>query len=48
MKHVQGCEMPEKIEKAVFTTVEVLRGVCKPIYVRERSDNAVLTSEKVL
>ena len=40
--------MPEEIEKAVFTTVEALCGWCKPVYVRERLDNAVLTSEEVL
>ena len=40
--------MPEKIEKAVFTTVESLCGWCNPVYVRNRPDNAVLTSEEVL
>ena len=30
-----------------FTTVEVLCGSCKPVYVRERADNDVLTSEEV-
>ena len=40
--------MPDKIEKADFTTVETLCGWCKPVYVRERPDNAVLTSDEVL
>ena len=37
-----------KIEKAVFTTVEVLCGSCKLTYVWERPDNSVLPPEKVL
>ena len=40
--------MPEKIEKEDFTAQEALLGWCKPVCVRERSDNAVLTSEGVL
>ena len=36
------------IEKAVCTAVGALCGRCKPVYVRERPDNAVLTSEEVL
>ena len=40
--------MLEKIEKAVFTTVEVLCGSRKPAYVWERPGNSVLTSEEVL
>ena len=40
--------MPGMIEKAVFTTVEVLCVSWKPAYVRERPDNSVLPSEEVL
>ena len=40
--------MPEKIEKAVCTTVEVLLVWCKPVKVRERPNKAVLTSEEML
>ena len=40
--------MLEEIEEAVFTIVEALCGWCKPVYVRERLNNAVLTSEEVL
>ena len=40
--------MLEKIERAVFTAVEALLGCCKPVYVLERPDNVVLTSEEVL
>ena len=40
--------MPEKIEKAFFTTVETLSRWCKTIYVRERPVNAILNSEEVL
>ena len=40
--------MPKKIDKAYFTTVVVLRGSCKPVYVRERPDKVVLTSEEVV
>ena len=40
--------MPEKIDKAVFITVEGLSGWCKPVCVLERPDNAVFTSEEVL
>ena len=40
--------MPKRIEKAYFTTVVVLRGSCKPVYVRERPDKVVLTSEEVV
>ena len=45
MKHLQTCLVPEKIEKAA---VEALWGSCKPVYVRERPDNAVLITEGVL
>ena len=41
-------EVPGMNEKAVFTTVEGLRGWCKTVYVWERLDNAVFTSEEVL
>ena len=36
--------MPE-IHNEVFTAVEALCGWCKPVYVRKRPDNAVLSSE---
>ena len=36
--------MPQKIEKADFSSQEALLSWCKPVYVRERSDDAVLTS----
>ena len=39
--------MAEKIEKAVYTVVEELCGWWNPVYVLERPDNAVLTSEEV-
>ena len=48
MKHVEASLRAIEDEKAVFTTVEGLRGWFKPVYVRERPDNAVLTSEEVL
>ena len=35
--------MPQKIEKADFSSQEALLSWCKPVYVRESSDNAVLT-----
>ena len=43
--HVQ---VPGKIEKAVFTTVETLSSSCKLVYVRGRPDKAVLTAEVLL
>ena len=48
MKRVEACYMPEMIDKAVFTALEALCGWWEPVYVRERPDNAVLTSECVL
>ena len=48
MKQVQACLSAGKIEKVVFTTVEVLCGSCKPAYVWERPDNFVLSTEKEL
>ena len=48
MNHVEACLSAEKFEKAVLNAVEALWGWCKPAYVRERPDNAVLTSEEVL
>ena len=47
MKHVEACYMPEMIDKAVFTALEALCEWWEPVYVRERPDNAVLTSECV-
>ena len=38
MKHLQTCLLPEKIEKAA---IKALLSLCKPVYVRERPDNAV-------
>ena len=43
--HVQ---VPGKIEKAPFTTVEALWSSCKPVYVRERLAKAVFTADEVL
>ena len=40
--------MPEKMERAVVSAVAALCGCCKPVYVRERPDKVVLTSEEVL
>ena len=48
MKHVEACYMPERIDKAVFTTQETLCGWWEPAYMLERPDNAVITSEEVL
>ena len=41
-------EEPGNLEKAVFTTVEVLCGSFKPVHLRERPDKAVLTAKKVI
>ena len=49
MKHASSpVEVAVKIEKAIFTTVEALCCWWKPVYVRERPDNAVLNSNEVL
>ena len=40
--------MPGKIDKSVFSTVEVLWGSCMPVYVREILEKAVLNYEEVL
>ena len=48
MKHVEVCLSAREIEKPVFTAVEALLGCRKPVYMRERPDNAILTFEEVL
>ena len=48
MKHVKTVSVAKKSEKAVFTVVKALCGWWKPVYVRERPDHAVLTTEEVL
>ena len=40
--------MPKKIDEAVFTAVEALWGWGRPVYVRERRDKVLLSSEDVL
>ena len=40
--------VPEKIQKAVYSAVDALRCLCKPVSIREIPDNTVLTSEEVL
>ena len=45
---VVACLMPGKIEKAVYTSVEVLRSSCKSIYVAGNIKRAVFTAVVVL
>ena len=40
--------MSEKIEKAVYTTVEVVCSSCRPVLVPGRIEKAVLTTVGVL
>ena len=48
VKLVQACVCAEGLAKAVLTIEEVLSSSCKPVYVRERLDKAVLTADVVL
>ena len=48
MNHIEACLSAEKFEKAVLNAVVALWGCCKPVYVQERPDKAVLPTQEVL
>ena len=48
MNHVEACLRARKDLESNFTSLEDLCSSCKPVYVRERSHKAVLTSREVL
>ena len=48
MKHVEACLSAREDRESSFHHCGGSVGWCKPVYVRERPDNAVLTSEEVL
>ena len=48
MKHVQACLSAREDRKSSFHHYGGPVRLCKPVYVRERPDNAVFTSEKLL
>ena len=45
MKHVQACLSAEEHREISFTTVDALSGSYKPVYMRERLDNAVFNPQ---
>ena len=48
VKRVQACLVPVKMEKAVFSSVEVLYSWSKPVYGRKTHYNAISTAKEVL
>ena len=48
MKHVQACLSAKEDRESCFHHCRGPVRLVKPVHVRERTDNAVLTSEEVL